>query len=116
MDAHGPEIGVCIHREVVAMIYQKVSHSIIYIRVHFDVIQPVHRYGKGVVLATFYVVVAMVVGSQVDMSLYLLRVQCGFVHGLNDNGSGTCRLVPAFAAMVFVPKIHSGIAVCRIGR
>ena len=116
MDTHRPEIGVCIHREVVAMIHQKFSQNIIHIRVHFDVIQPVHRYGKGVVLATLYVVVAMVVGSQVDMSLYLLRFKCSLVHGLNGNGSGTCGLEPALATIVFVIKRHSGIAVCRIGR
>ena len=98
------------------MIHQKVSHLIFHIRVHFDVVQSVHRYGKDVMLATLYGVVAMVVGSQVDMRLHLLRFECSLVHGLNDNGSGTCGFEPAFAEVALVAKIHSGIYVVRIVR
>lgn len=116
MDTHGTEIRVYVHREVVAMLYQELAQNIIHIGVHFNVIQPVNRYGKGVMFATLYVIIAVAVGSQIDVCLYRSCLRITLMRTINHNSGCTRGLKPSLAAFVLVIDTHSIILLVGVDR
>ena len=95
--AHGTKIGVRVHGQVTAVVYEEIAYGRVYIRIYLDIVNATHCNVKGVVMAATNVVIAVVVFAQVDICLYPLHFDIGCVHGSNDNGGGAPGFEPCLA-------------------